>query len=283
MHTDSVRCLNATGFHNMVYHEWGSRDNARVLVCVHGLARNSRDFDELALALSREYRVICPDIVGRGASDWLPSGQPYDIPQYLSDMTTLLARLNVDTVDWVGTSMGGIIGICLAALSDSPIKHLVLNDIGAFVPATALQRIAEYLGDKHFQSLSDVEQYMRSTYLSFNNLTDKQWRHLAKYGSRLQSNGEYALHYDPAIAEAAKHSCSDDVDLWPFWSAIKIPQLLIWGEESDVLPEQTVRDMQANDQLELFTIPEIGHVPSLMERPQIEKVKMWLREQHRHN
>ena len=278
MYTGSVRCLNATGFHNMVYHEWGSCDNARVLVCVHGLARNSRDFDELALALSRDYRVICPDIVGRGESDWLPEGQTYAIPQYLNDMTTLLARLNVDTVDWLGTSMGGIIGICLAALPNSPIKHLVLNDVGALVPAAALQRISEYLGDKRFNSLADVEQYMRTTYQSFNKLTDEQWHHLVKFGAKQQSNGEYRLHYDPAIAEATKNSSSEDVNLWPFWSAITVPQLLIWGEESDVLPAETVRAMQANDKLELFSVPDIGHVPSLMERSHIEKIQMWLRE-----
>ncbi len=279
MYTRSVRCLNATGFHNMVYHEWGRRDNPRVLICVHGLARNSRDFDELALALSQDYRVICPDLVGRGESDWLPEGQAYNMPLYLNDMTTLLARLNVDSVDWIGTSMGGLIGICLAALPNSPIKRLVLNDIGAYVPAAALQRISEYLGDKHFHSLSEVEQYMRQTYLSFKHLTDEQWHHVAKYGSRLQEKGTYALHYDPAIAQATKENSTEAVDLWPLWSAIQVPQLLIWGEESDVLLEDTVQVMAENKQLTLFSIPGIGHVPSLMEGFQIERVQAWLQEQ----
>lgn len=280
MHSYSVRCLNSVGFHNMAYKEWGSSDNERVLVCVHGLARNSRDFDDLALALSRDYRVICPDIVGRGESDWLPAGQEYGIPQYMNDIVTLLARLNVDKVDWVGTSMGGIIGMCLAALPNSPIKSLVLNDVGGFIPATALQRISEYLGDKRFMNLREVESYMRSTYLAYRNITDEQWKRLTKFGSRQLDDGRFALHYDPAIAEATKANSKEDIDLWAVWSAIRVPQLLIWGESSDVLQESTVWMMQNNDELELYKVPGMEHAPSLMESDQIHEIQSWLR-QHR--
>ncbi len=280
MHSYSVRCLNPVGFHNMAYKEWGSSDNERVLVCVHGLARNSRDFDDLALALSRDYRVICPDIVGRGESDWLPAGQEYGIPQYMNDIVTLLARLNVDKVDWVGTSMGGIIGMCLAALPNSPIKSLVLNDVGGFIPATALQRISEYLGDKRFMNLREVESYMRSTYLAYRNITDEQWKRLTKFGSRQLDDGRFALHYDPAIAEATKANSKEDIDLWAVWSAIRVPQLLIWGESSDVLQESTVWMMQNNDELELYKVPGMEHAPSLMESDQIHEIQSWLR-QHR--
>lgn len=262
----------------MAYKEWGSADNERVLVCVHGLARNSRDFDDLALALSRDYRVICPDIVGRGESDWLPPGQEYGFQQYLNDMTTLLARLEVDQVDWVGTSMGGIIGMCLAALPNSPIKNLVLNDIGGFVSSASLQRISTYLGDKRFSSLEEVEAYMRSTYLAYRNISDAQWQRLAKYGSRPLEKGEYALHYDPAIAETTKANSDQDVDLWPVWSAISIPQLLIWGDASDVLDEATVTRMQENERLSLYRINGIEHAPSLMEAEQIQQIQGWLRE-----
>lgn len=280
MHSYSVRCLNPVGFHNMAYKEWGSSDNERVLICVHGLARNSRDFDDLALALSRDYRVICPDIVGRGESDWLPAGQEYGIPQYMNDIVTLLARLNVDKVDWVGTSMGGIIGMCLAALPNSPIKSLVLNDVGGFIPATALQRISEYLGDKRFMNLREVESYMRSTYLAYRNITDEQWKRLTKFGSRQLDDGRFALHYDPAIAEATKANSKEDIDLWAVWSAIRVPQLLIWGESSDVLQESTVWMMQNNDELELYKVPGMEHAPSLMESDQIHEIQSWLR-QHR--
>ncbi|MFC6671424.1 alpha/beta fold hydrolase [Marinobacterium aestuariivivens] len=157
MRTGTVTALNARGFHRLRYHEWGSADNERVLVCVHGLARNSRDFDELARSLSREFRVVCPDVAGRGGSDWLPAPDAYQLGQYLNDMTVLLARLDVEQVDWIGTSMGGLIGLCLAALPNSPIRTLILNDIGPFVSREALQRIAGYLGERHFDSLEAAE------------------------------------------------------------------------------------------------------------------------------
>lgn len=283
MHTDSVLCLNGQGFHRMVYRQWGSTDNERVLVCVHGLARNSRDFDDLAKALARDYRVICPDIVGRGSSDWLPVGQQYAIPQYLSDITSLLARLNVDKVDWLGTSMGGIIGMCLAALPNTPIRSLILNDIGSFVPSSALQRISGYLGDKHFDSLNDAEQFMRSNYLALRNLDGRQWDHLVQHGVRERDGGGYALHYDPVIAETTAAGANNDIDLRAVWQGVKCHQALIWGQDSDILTADTVAQMQSdNAALEVLEVPDIGHVPSLMEDDQIRWIQDWLR-RHRAN
>lgn len=263
----------------MVYHEWGSADNDRVLVCVHGLARNSRDFDELALALSRDYRVICPDIVGRGQSDWLPSGCRYELPQYLNDMAALLARLNVAQVDWVGTSMGGIIGMCLAALPNSPIRSLVINDIGCFIPKESLQRISQYLGDYRFASLDEVEHYMRRTYTAYAGLSDQQWQHLAQHGHRLGADGELALHYDPQLVFAVRDAQHEDIDLESIWQQVRCPQMLVWAEQSDVLTADTVARMQQlNASLELYRIPDIGHAPSLMETAQINAVVQWLRD-----
>jgi len=263
----------------MVYHEWGNADNDRVLVCVHGLARNSRDFDDLALALSRDYRVICPDITGRGKSDWLPEGVAYDIPQYLGDITALLARLDVDKVDWVGTSMGGIIGMCLAALPNSPIRSLVLNDIGSFIPQQALQRISQYLGDHRFVNCDQVEQYMRRTYTAYAGLTDQQWNHLAQHGHRHLADDELALHYDPRLAQATADVQHQDIDLQPVWQQVTCPQLLIWGDQSDVLNEETVDQMQQHKpELDLYRIKGMGHAPSLMEPEQIDAVVRWLRD-----
>jgi len=261
----------------MVYRQWGSDQNDRVLLCVHGLARNSRDFDELAQAMSRDYRVICPDVVGRGDSDWLPQPQMYHIGQYMQDMTALIARLGVDAVDWVGTSMGGLIGMCLAALPESPIRTLVLNDIGPFVPSSALQRIADYLGEHRFATLAEAEQFMRARYPALRHLTDTQWQHLARWGVREQ-DGVYQLHYDPAIATATRLHAGEDVDLWAMWQLLQIPQLLIWGEASDVLQEATVRRMQANPNLSLLSLPGIEHAPSLMEAEQIHHIQHWLRQ-----
>ena len=278
MRTRSVKVLNPQGFHNMVYHEWGSADNERVLVCVHGLARNSRDFDELALALSRDYRVICPDVAGRGQSDWLPQGVSYDIPRYMSDMVTLLARLDAEQVDWVGTSMGGIIGMCLAALPDTPIRSLVLNDIGSFIAKESLQRIAQYIGDHRFNSLAELEQYMRSTYTAYRGLTDQQWQHLVCHGHRKISDDEVGLHYDPRIAQATQDAQHQDIDLEPVWSQVQCPQLLIWGDDSDVLTADTVARMrELKPDLDLYQIPGMAHAPSLMEPDQVQAVQQWLR------
>ena len=278
MRTESFQSLNPQGFHEVVYHEWGAVENQRVLICVHGLARNSRDFDDLALALSRNYRVVCPDIVGRGTSDWLPAGSPYAIPQYLQDMTALIARLNVKQVDWVGTSMGGLIGMALAAQPNTPIRRLVLNDIGAFVAKEALQRIGTYVGtDPRFDSIEQIEDYMRQQYSAFEGLSDKQWRHLALQGSRESDEGTFALHYDPLIGEYTRQSSGEDVDLWSIWQQIRCPQLLLWGEDSDVLSAETVVRMENNASLESSRWPGIGHAPSLMEPAQIQSVIDWLR------
>lgn len=282
MHTDSVLCLNGQGFHRMVYRQWGSSDNDRVLVCVHGLARNGRDFDDLAKVLARDYRVICPDVVGRGSSDWLPIGVEYGIPQYLNDMTALLARLNVEQVDWLGTSMGGIIGMCLAAMPQSPIRSLLINDVGTFIPSEALQRISGYLGDKRFSSLDEVERFMRINYTALKNIDDRQWAHLAKQGVRELDDGQFALHYDPAIAAAIAANAGEDIHLWPVWQAVSCHQALIWGEDSDILSADTVQQMQAHrPDMELLALPGIGHAPSLMEPEQIHWVQDWLRRHQR--
>lgn len=278
MRTDSVLCLNPQGVHRMVYHEWGSADNSRVLLCVHGLARNSRDFDDLAKALSRDYRVVCPDIVGRGHSDWLPNGGGYEISQYLQDLMVLIGRLNVEQVDWVGTSMGGILGMALASMANSPVRALVLNDIGAFIPSRSLKRIAGYLGDYRFESLTEVEQFMRRNYLALRNLEDHQWRHLARHGSRARADGTLALHYDPAISAATAAAADEDIDLWPIWRSIRCPQALLWGDRSDVLDAATVAQMQQeNPELEVLQLSGIEHAPSLMEPEHIQWVQDWLR------
>ncbi|MFT5722676.1 MAG: pimeloyl-ACP methyl ester carboxylesterase [Motiliproteus sp.] len=279
MRTESFLSLNPQGFHRVEYKEWGAVDNPRVLVCVHGLARNSRDFDELAQALAHDYRVICPDIVGRGQSDWLPTGSPYAMPQYLQDMVALIARLNVKQVDWVGTSMGGLIGMALAAYPNSPIRRLVLNDIGAFISQEALARIAGYVGlDPSFESLDELQAHLRQQYPAFAGLSEQQWQHLARQGSRLGDDQRLRLHYDPVIGEYAQAMAAEDIALWPLWQQVSCPQLLLWGEASDVLSADTVTRMcQLNPNLALTSWAGIGHAPSLMESQQIQTVVDWLR------
>ena len=172
-----VQCISPSGLHGMAYTEWGDPANPRVLVCVHGLTRSGRDFDEVAKVMAREYRVICPDVAGRGLSDWLADPKGYGIPQYVSDMVALIARLNVETVDWFGTSMGGLIGLGLAGLPDSPIAKLLLNDVGPHIEPIALERIGAYLGrDISFASLEEGIDNAAELAATFGPLTSDEWR-----------------------------------------------------------------------------------------------------------
>jgi pimeloyl-ACP methyl ester carboxylesterase len=277
MRTEAVLCLSPKGYHRMVYHEWGHPDNDRVLVCAHGLARNSRDFDELAKALSRDYRVVCPDVVGRGESDWLEQADLYTFQQYLNDMMVLIGRIGVPSVAWLGTSMGGLIGMMLSAFPNSPIKQLVLNDIGPFVSHKALERIGQYLQPAQFDSLESVEAAMRKTYPALRFLTDEQWRFMARNNVK-PFQDHWIPHYDPAIGEASRNVANQDVDLWAIWEMIDQPQMLIWGEASDVLEAETVHRMkQKSASLHTVSYPGIEHVPSLMEKEQIDQIQSWLR------
>ena len=277
MRTESVMGLSSTGLHRMVYHEWGSPENERVLVCVHGLARNSRDFDDIAKSLAREYRVICPDMPGRGESDWLANPADYAMPQYLSNIMVLLARLNVEKVDWLGTSMGGIIGMLLASMPNSPIRKLILNDIGAFVSKDSLQRIGEYLIPQYFENPEAAKAFMQATYPGLRNLNEMQWQHLTQQGFKEVDQG-WTQHYDPAIGDITRANADQDIDLWPVWRAIQCPQMLIWGEVSDILTRATVEQMQQEKpHMSLYSLPDVPHVPSLMEEAHIHEITQWLR------
>lgn len=278
MRTRFVCALDSRQLHRLAYHEWGDEDNPRVLVCVHGLARNGRDFDDLASALASDYRVICPDLAGRGDSDWLIDPEDYAVPQYLSDMVTLLARLNVERVDWVGTSLGGLIGICLASMPGQPINCLVLNDVGPFVPRQALERIGAYLQPHVFGSEEQALAYMKETYPSFVGLSATQWRNLARHNTRVRPDGTWVLHYDPAIGEQARKNSHADTDIRALWSRVRVPQLLFHGGESDVLPASVVEQMQqeAGSRLSVCEVPGIGHPPALMRADEIKLIRDWL-------
>ena len=206
MRTHSLSCLGPHGFHRIVYREWGEPDHPHVVVCVHGLTRNSRDFDPLAAHLAKRRRVICPDIAGRGESPWLPHPGDYGYPLYLSDMAALIARAGVETVDWVGTSMGGLIGMFLAAQPGNPIRRLVMNDVGPLVPKAALERLASYVGvDPAFDGLPQLEQYLRQICAPFGPLTDAQWQHLARHSARQRDHGKLASPTIPPSATRCAH------------------------------------------------------------------------------
>lgn len=278
-----VRCLSPAGFHRMAYVEWGDPANPRVLVCVHGLTRSGRDFDFLARALADEYRVVCPDVVGRGASDRLPDAKLYATPQYAQDMATLVARLDVEAVDWLGTSMGGIIGMALAAQPGNPIRRLILNDVGPVVGAPALARIGAYLAaaPARFTRFDEVEAYVRITYGAFGPHSEAQWRELAENTVKPDGKGGWVFHYDQAIAVAFSAAVAAlegrDMALWPLYDAIRCPTLAIRGERSDLLTRETLAAMaERGPCAQTAEVPGAGHAPTFMHDAQVALVRDFL-------
>jgi pimeloyl-ACP methyl ester carboxylesterase len=275
----ALTCLGPHGFHRIAYVEWpGPSRDAPVLLCIHGLTRNSRDFDALAQALSRHYRVICPDMPGRGKSDWLKEAADYGYPVYLADITALVARLDVERVDWVGTSMGGIIGMLFAALPNAPIGKLVINDVGALVPKAGIERVAAYVGlDPGFPDLDAFEATLRRVHAPFGPLSDAQWRHLATHSSRHKPDGSIGFNYDPKIAEVFKQGPINDVALWPSWDAITCPVMVLRGAQSDMLLAGDAAAMtQRGPRTKLFEFAGIGHAPALMADDQIAAIRDFL-------
>lgn len=278
MKEKSVLCLGPTGFHRMAYTEWGAPDAARTLICVHGLTRNGRDFDTIAAALEDSYRVICPDIAGRGQSDWLTDGVHYQNPAYLADLVALLAQAGATEVDWLGTSMGGILGMLMASMPGNPIRRLIINDVGPFLPKAALERIAGYTGTApDFDDIGALEAYLRGVHAPFGDLTDQQWRHMAETSARAVDGGKVALAYDPAIGDNFRAGPLADVDMWSFWDAITCPTLVLRGESSDLLLKEYAEEMaRRGPKAELAEIAGCGHAPALMASDQIALVKDWL-------
>jgi pimeloyl-ACP methyl ester carboxylesterase len=277
----SVQCASARGLHRIAYLEWGDPRNRDVLVCVHGLTRSSRDFDDLARALCTRFRVVCPDIAGRGDSDRLAVASLYGVPQYVADMVTLIARLDVEAVSWVGTSMGGLIGMALAAQAQSPVARLVLNDAGPVVSRASLERIAGYLGTRmQFQSLEEADAYMRAISAPFGPHSDAQWRFLTETWLRRNDDGTWRAHYDPRIAEAFRATMPEkDLELWPAYDAIRCPTLVIRGEHSDLLSRETTSEMQRRGpKARVVEIRGVGHAPTLMHPDQIALVRDFLLE-----
>lgn len=282
MRQRSVQCLSPAGFHDMAYVEWGDARNPKVLVCVHGLTRCGRDFDALARSLCGAYRVVCPDVAGRGNSGWLKDKALYGIPQYAADMATLLARLDVEGVDWLGTSMGGLIGMALAAQERTPIRRLLLNDVGPVLTAVSIARIGEYLGKApRFDSYAQAEVFVRFVSAPFGALTDAQWRHLTEHVVRTAADGKVEFRYDPGIAEPFRQAMAagagKDVDLWPLYDAIRCPTLAIRGAQSDLLKPDTHAAMaQRGPRARLVEISAVGHAPMFLDESQITVVRDFL-------
>jgi len=277
----TLSTLGPHGFSRMAYAEWAGPGGAGTVVCVHGLTRTGRDFDFLAGALNDRFRVVCPDIPGRGASDWLPAPEDYGYPVYLNALVALIARLGVEEVSWVGTSMGGVLGMMLAAQPGTPIRRLALNDVGPWIPKAAVERIAAYVGSaSQFPDLGAVEAHLREVHRPFGALTDEQWRHLPVHSARRLPDGTLRLHYDPAIAAALRAAPAQDVDLWSVWAGVRCPVLVLRGADSDLLlPETVARMRREGPPVDVVEFPGVGHAPALMGTDQIGVVRAWLTRQ----
>jgi len=274
-----VRCASPAGLHRIAYLEWGDPGNPLALICVHALTRCARDFEPLALALCDRYRVVCPDVAGRGDSEWLADPAHYAIPQYVADMVTLIARLDVERVHWVGTSMGALIGMVLAAHKDTPVERLVMNDAGPVVSRAALERIAAYLGTAPtFPTFEAAEQFVRAVSAPFGAHTDAEWRFLTANVLRQNGDRGYRLHYDPRIAEPYRNTIPErDLELWPFYDAVACPTLVLRGEHSDLLLGETVAQMrERGPRAKAVEIPGVGHAPTLLHDDQIAVVHEFL-------
>ena len=281
---DHVQCLGPAGLHRMAYWEWGDRDNPRVVLCVHGLSRQGRDFDTLAQALSGRFRVVCPDVVGRGQSGWLTDPMGYQTPQYVADMVTLIARLNTRDVRWVGTSMGGLIGLGLASLPDTPVTRLVLNDIGPALEAAAIVRIAGYVGrPQQYATLDEAADAIWSVSQGFGPHTREQWLALTRPQLKPAPDGQGLVpRMDPAVALPFKATTPEMVKagealLWQRYDAIRCPVLVMRGAESDLLSPATVQAMsQRGPRATVVEVAGVGHAPTLVAPDQVEAVRGFL-------
>ncbi len=288
-----VQCPDATGGHRMAYWEWGNPAAGHVILCVHGLSRQGRDFDVLAQALVEKsggsVRVVCPDVVGRGMSDWLKDPLLYQVPTYAADMLALLAQLKPTTLDWLGTSMGGLVGMALCGQPNLPlpvpVRRLVLNDVGPVIQWESIVRIGTYLGrNMEFDTLQAAADAMLAISTSFGPHTSAQWLALSRYMVKPRSDGQggVRLHYDPAIAVGVRAMTADaaaqgEAMLWYLYDAITAPTLLLRGAASDLLAPATAQQMcQRGPKARLVEFAGVGHAPTLIAADQVESVASFL-------
>lgn len=288
----SVLCGSPAGLHRMAYKEWGDPANPRVLVCVHGVTRVADDFDALARAMCDRYRVVCPDVAGRGRSGHLRDPDLYTLPQYVADMVTLIARVTASAGDdgkadegvhWFGTSMGGLIGMLLASLDGTPVRRLVLNDIGPVLDPAAMARIGDYIGqDLRFPSFEAGAAFVREVSASFGPHSDAEWRKLAADVLVQAPDGQWARHYDirlakPFAAITPERARSDEAMLWAAFDAIRCPTLLVRGERSDLLSRATAEAMtRRGPRPQLVEIAGVGHAPTFVQPDQIAIARAFL-------
>lgn len=287
-----VQCLNPAGLHRVAYWQWGNPANPHVLVCVHGLSRQARDFDTIAQALCDRYRVVSIDVAGRGASDWLPNAMHYQLLQYVADVVTVLAALRAScgrepfVFDWLGTSMGGLIGMGIASLQPQGLRKLILNDVGPRIDPAALGRIGSYVGaDPRFATYEEARDHLWKLSQTFGSFTPEQWDALSRPMVKLDPGGgptPWKLHYDPAIGAAFKATTPElaaagEALLWQRYDAITTPTLLVRGAESDLLTRATAQEMtRRGPKAQLVEFADVGHAPMFVAADQIAAVAAFL-------
>lgn len=296
MKQDYILCVSDEGFHRVAYTEWGKvNSESPTVICVHGLTRNSRDFDALADYLSAQgSHVFCPDVVGRGDSSWLTNPQDYNFKRYIVDLSNLISRTGAKEIDWIGTSMGGLLGIIMASLPNTPIRRLILNDVGPQVPIQALWHLAKYVGkDPEFSSKEQAKEHYKKIYAEFGNLTEKQWINFTEHSVTEPSPGVFISKFDPDIHDfklswqsvkeffyhphRALEGILFDIDLWDFWQKIKCPVLVIRGSRSTLLlPEHIKKMKRIHSEVDFFEVEDAGHAPALLELEQHKKIRSWL-------
>jgi pimeloyl-ACP methyl ester carboxylesterase len=260
----------------LAYIEDGSGSGPPVF-CVHGLTRNARDFDAVIASVKPHRRVIAVDVAGRGDSAWLADKTQYNNPVYAQQLLALLDQLGLQQVDWIGTSMGGLIGMILAATQPQRIRRFAINDIGPFIPKAALARIAAYMTvDNAWPDMAAAERHFRTHHAPFGPLTDAQWRNLTETSVRPGATGGLVPAYDPAIADVFKTTVPADIALWPLWAEIRQPVLVLRGADSDLLLRPTALGMVARGDVALAEFAGMGHAPSLLPDDQLAVIAKFL-------
>lgn len=267
----------------LAIYEWGDKNSKDIILCVHGLTRNARDFDFLAEYFSGKYRIIAIDVAGRGKSDWLIDKTAYHNFTYAQDINYFLQTIIDKNIFWVGTSMGGLIGMIIATFPNNQIKKLIINDIGAFIKGAALKRIAEYTGNKAvFDNIEKAEKYFSELYKPWNIKENIHLQHLFKNSIRQNNEGFYEFSYDQDIGkifrdDSGKLKDIEDVNLFPLWENINIPSLILRGNLSDILEKEVAEKMLAGKtSAHLIEIENTGHAPSLMEKEHFDIIENFL-------
>lgn len=295
MRKNSFLGISEEGFHNIAYTEWGSWSELPTVLCVHGYTRNGRDFDALASFLGIKGRhIFCPDVVGRGDSSWFKQAHHYNFNQYVADMNNLIARTRAQQIDWIGTSMGGMIGMMMAALPNSPIQRLILNDIGPQIPLHGLRKLANNIGnDPEFKSVEEAKQHFKKNYTQFGILSEKQWDTFTEHSIEQHATNVFRAKIDPRIRNPKStgqivtdffhhpHKALEgilfDIDLWSIWNKIHCPVLVIHGAHSELLTPEIIKKMiRTHANTEVYTIADAGHAPALLDVTNHETIDHWL-------